>query len=371
MVRLPIFTETADGQLTPMRPSSPPDEDSLQDLIGRFPEVISGDGEPLLLVRREQTVPDAMDGSSRWSLDHLFVSHNAVPVLVEVKRATDTRIRREVIGQLMDYAANGVAYWQPGSLAAAFEKHCQSEGVDYDIAIAQFLGDEDPQEFWNQVDANLAAGRIRLIIAADAIPKELARIVEFLNEQMHCTVLAVELTYFESEDGRRTLAPKIIGETERTELSKKKSRPVPDPISVEDWLEKHIVGKGDPTLQGTHHLINMVRGMGGNVTISEQQGSMLANWHTDDGTVTWPFVLGANGRLGISFGWIKSRPALRDEATRRKFLERMHEAVGGISTSNVNGHPTFPIERLSDVSIAQAFDECARELVELTLVDQG
>ncbi|WOR15330.1 hypothetical protein RYZ27_01460 [Hyphomonas sp. FCG-A18] len=367
MARLPIFTETADGQLMPMRPSAPPDEDSLQDLIGRFPEVISGDGEPLLLVRREQTVPDTMDGASRWSLDHLFISRNAIPVLVEVKRATDSRIRREVIGQLMDYAANGVAYWQPGSLAEAFEKHCQSEGLDCDIAIAQFLGDEDPQDFWNQVDANLAAGRIRLIIATDAIPKELARIVEFLNEQMRCTVLAVELTYFESEDGRRTLAPKIIGETERTELSKRKNRPIPDPISVEDWLEKHIAGKGDPTLQGTHHLINLVRGMDGNVTVSEQQGSILANWNIGNGAVTWPFVLGKNGRLGISFGWIKSRPALRDEATRGEFLQRMHEAVGGLSTSNANGHPTFPIERLSDPIMAKAFDECARELVGLAL----
>lgn len=365
MTRLPIFTETADGQLIPMRPSAPPDEDSLQELIGRFPEVISGDGEPLLLVRREQTVPDAIDGSARWSLDHLFVSRSAVPVLVEVKRATDTRIRREVIGQLMDYAANGVAYWQPGSLTQAFEKQCQLDGVDADIALAQFLEDEDPDEFWSQVDANLAAGRIRLVIAADAIPKELARIVEFLNEQMRCTVLAVELTYFESEDGRRTLAPKIIGETERTDLAKKKARPTPDPITVDEWIEKHIAPRGGLTLQGTQHLIKMVRDMGGMITVSEQQGSILANWTTEDGATTWPFVLGTNGRLGISFGWIKSRPALSDQAVRQSFLKRMHDAVGGVSTNNVNGHPTFPIERLSEVTVANAFSACAKELVTL------
>jgi hypothetical protein len=31
---------------------------------------------------------------------------NAVPTLVEVKRSSDTRIRREVVGQMLDYAAN-------------------------------------------------------------------------------------------------------------------------------------------------------------------------------------------------------------------------------------------------------------------------
>ena len=29
------------------------------------------------------------------------------PTLVEVKRSSDTRIRREVVGQMLDYAANG------------------------------------------------------------------------------------------------------------------------------------------------------------------------------------------------------------------------------------------------------------------------
>jgi hypothetical protein len=29
---------------------------------------------------------------------------------VEVKRSTDTRLRREVVGQMLDYAANAVVY---------------------------------------------------------------------------------------------------------------------------------------------------------------------------------------------------------------------------------------------------------------------
>ena len=76
----------------------------MQALVARYPELITdGDGD-LLLVRREQSIADGPEGGGRWSLDHLFVTRDAVPVLVELKRAVDTRLRREVVGQMLDYA---------------------------------------------------------------------------------------------------------------------------------------------------------------------------------------------------------------------------------------------------------------------------
>jgi hypothetical protein len=64
-----------------------------------------------LLVSREAALPSEENGSDRWSVDHLFLDQDAVPTLVEVKRSSDTRIRREVVGQMLDYAANAVVYW--------------------------------------------------------------------------------------------------------------------------------------------------------------------------------------------------------------------------------------------------------------------
>jgi 5-methylthioribose kinase len=40
---------------------------------------------------------------------------------VEVKRSSDTRIRREVVGQMLDYAANAVVYWPLEMIRAKFE----------------------------------------------------------------------------------------------------------------------------------------------------------------------------------------------------------------------------------------------------------
>lgn len=68
-------------------------------------------------------------GGTRWSVDHLFLDQDGVPTLVEVKRSTDTRIRREVVGQLLEYAANATAYWASEELQLSFEATCETRGI--------------------------------------------------------------------------------------------------------------------------------------------------------------------------------------------------------------------------------------------------
>ena len=50
----------------------------------------------------------------RWLVDRLFLDQDGVPTLVEVKRSSDTRIRREVVGQLLEYAANATKKYTNG-----------------------------------------------------------------------------------------------------------------------------------------------------------------------------------------------------------------------------------------------------------------
>lgn len=103
-------------------------EADFQHLLAKFPELLSGDQiDPAsprrwVLVRREKAVPSEDGGGGRWSLDHLFLDQDGVPTLVEVKRQTDTRIRREVVGQMLDYAANCVVYWPVEGLKATSKR---------------------------------------------------------------------------------------------------------------------------------------------------------------------------------------------------------------------------------------------------------
>jgi hypothetical protein len=216
-----IYQVASDGTLTRMTPSRPANEDEIQQMIANHPEMVTGSDDKLLLIERECSVSDKIDGSGRWSLDHLFVTRDSKPVLVEVKQASNTQLRREVVGQLLEYAANAVVHWSREDIIQSFVRTCGGEDAAQE-RLLDFLregsGEEDisnPHSFWQRVEANLRAGELLLVIVADEIPRELSRIVEFLNEQMHATVQAVELRWFVSGTGTKTLVPRLIGATER------------------------------------------------------------------------------------------------------------------------------------------------------------
>jgi len=214
--------------LIEMREQAYDSEDLLQRWLAKYPDLLAGGdqlaGSPRrwLLVKREAGIPDREAGGTRWSLDHLFIDQEAVPTLVEVKRSDDTRIRREVVGQMLDYAANGVVYWPAVRLRADFESRCAKEGTDAEEVFRDSLGDDlEPERFWDEVEQNLRSGRIRLVFVSDVIPAELRRVIEFLNERMSPTeVVGVEIKQYVGGGKLTTLVPRIVGQTEQARAQK-------------------------------------------------------------------------------------------------------------------------------------------------------
>jgi hypothetical protein len=214
-------------KLVEMREQGYDSEDLLQGWLAKYPSLLAGEqlaGSPRrwLLVKREAGVPDREAGGSRWSLDHLFIDQEAVPTLVEVKRSDDTRIRREVVGQMLDYAANGVVYWPAERLRADFETRCASEGKDAEEAFRESLGDDlELERFWDDVEQNLRSGRLRLVFVSDLIPPELRRVIEFLNERMSPTeVVGVEIKQYVGQGNLTTFVPSVVGQTEQARAQK-------------------------------------------------------------------------------------------------------------------------------------------------------
>ncbi|MBM3862305.1 MAG: hypothetical protein FJ395_22000 [Verrucomicrobia bacterium] len=118
-----------------MKETTSPNEDSLQALLEQYSNLLAGDqiqpDRPLkwLLVEREIGIPDEQGGSNRWSLDHLFIDQYAIPTFVEVKRYENTEIRRQIVGQMLDYAANATVYWPAEKIRAQFEARCSNGGT--------------------------------------------------------------------------------------------------------------------------------------------------------------------------------------------------------------------------------------------------
>jgi len=77
---------------------------------------------------------------------------------------------------MLDYAANGVAYWPAGQLRADFETRCARERKDAEEVFRACLGDEAEHErFSDDLEQNLRSGCIRLVFVSDFIPPELRR----------------------------------------------------------------------------------------------------------------------------------------------------------------------------------------------------
>lgn len=215
-----IYNRTGNGSLDPLVEEPFSTEDELQALLADHPELLDSEqirpGNPRrwLLITREKGVAESPDTSARWSVDHLIVDQDAVPTLVEVKRGSNSQIRREVVGQMLEYAAHAANTWTADELRQTFEESATSSGIEPDEKLGELLDeddDTDANQFWEKVATNLTATRLRLLFVADEIPDELERIVMFLNDQMrNVEVLAVEIKQFKGQHSQ-TLVPRVIG----------------------------------------------------------------------------------------------------------------------------------------------------------------
>src|SRR3954451_14750966 len=104
-------------------------EGTLQALIAEQPQLI-----PLQEIEPELTKPPLLlmreARVAGMELDHLFVTERAVPILVECKRGANREARREVVAQMIDYAANARLEWDADDLAAMLTRRCEDEGRD-------------------------------------------------------------------------------------------------------------------------------------------------------------------------------------------------------------------------------------------------
>ena len=215
-----IYNRSKTGSLAPLNEEPFATENELQELIAEHPTLLDGEqvrpGDPRrwLLIKREKGIAESCDTGSRWSLDHLIVDQDAVPTLVEVKRGSNSEIRRTIVGQMLEYAANAARTWTGDELRQTFEATAAAAKLDPNEELGGLLqvdGEPDVDGFWEKVATNLTATRLRLLFVADEIPDTLERIVMFLNSQMpNIEVLAVEIKQFRGES-TQTLVPRVLG----------------------------------------------------------------------------------------------------------------------------------------------------------------
>jgi hypothetical protein len=359
-----IFLLQSDGSIAHMGATDYDAEVDIQRLLAQHPELIPGaqinpnDPRRWLFISREVGVPNEEHGSDWWALDHLLLDQDAIPTFIEVKRSANSQIRREVVGQMMDYAANATAYWPEHRIRELLNSRCESESIDPEELVRELLTQDEGinvNEYWERVRTNLRAGKVRLLFVADHIPAELRRIVEFLNSQMDpAEVLAVELPQYIGSE-QKAIVPRVLGRTTESEVRKRQTGP------TTKWTEERFFAafeeQNDAETSASCRTIyewatksahNIWWGAG------SVEGSCFPRWGSGDEKCS-PFALWTNGRIQMQFRYFRRVSPFDDVSVREEFRQKL-DAIDGVNIPSdaINGIPAFDI---SELNIGSRFDE--------------
>lgn len=153
----------------------------LRDLIYDHPQAmpvhaIDASLGRVFTVAREFYVP------SVGYIDVLLADERGRLIVVECKLWSNPQARREVVGQILDYARE-LARWDYEDLQRQISATTKRGGnVLYEMA-RQAGCDLDEARFVDGVARDLAAGRFLLIVAGDGITEGARRIGEYLQDQ--------------------------------------------------------------------------------------------------------------------------------------------------------------------------------------------
>lgn len=362
-----------DGSLVEMNQQEYASEDLLQELLAKYPGVLAGDAPSegqrrrFLLIDREVTVPSELQGTERWYVDNLFLDQEAVPTFVEVKRSPDTRIRREVVGQLLEYAANALSYWPRNRMRERFEARCAVASQDPSNELERtFERAGDWEGFWERADNNLRAGKVRLVFVSDQIPAELQSIVEFLNKQMSpAEVIAIEIRQFVGP-GMRTLVPRVLGQTAEATVSKARSR---EPWTEDRFFTELSSRRDDSEAKVARRVYEEGRRLGAEVVWGSGaiSGSFQLGFAREGLRMTfWPVSVWTYGTVELQFEYMKSYPGpFRELQVRIEMIERLNGVPGlSVPVEKVDVRPRILLRDLLDEKTLHGFLEVLAWAVE-------
>jgi hypothetical protein len=190
----------------------------LQDLLYHHPQSlpvtdIESTFVPVISVCKELSTP------SGGYVDILLVTPQGRLAVVEVKLWRNPQARREVIGQLLEYAKD-LSTWHYEGLDAAIRSARRNEGHPdgtlglLDVAKAAWP-DLEEKSFIDGVSSSMQRGDFLLLIVGDGIRHGVSAIAEFLDghASLHFTFGIVEMPVFKDSAGRFLLQPRVHAQT--------------------------------------------------------------------------------------------------------------------------------------------------------------
>jgi hypothetical protein len=162
---------------------------------------------PMFSLGREVATPSG-------PIDNLLISRSGQIVVVETKLWRNPEMRREVVAQILDYAAH-VRGWHYEDLARLWKARFPDGGPLWRAASP----DEDEASWIDRVEDNLAAGRMTLLVVGDGIEGRAEALAELVGGRPDFAfrLALVELRLFNLPDGQVLVVPSTLARTSEIE----------------------------------------------------------------------------------------------------------------------------------------------------------
>jgi hypothetical protein len=147
-------------------------------------------------------------------IDNLMVTPAGLPVLVECKLWRNPQARREVVGQILDYAKE-LSRWSSSDLQRAVRQRLKCSGDPVLEKVKKIAPEMDEIGFNDALTHNLRRGRFLLLIVGDGIREGVEAISEYLQAHagLHFSLGLIELPIFALPDGSRLVVPRVLVRT--------------------------------------------------------------------------------------------------------------------------------------------------------------
>lgn len=188
-------------------------EATLRDLIADHPALLPiHDLDPsygrLVTVTRELNIPGV------GYVDVLLVDERGRLVVVECKLWRNPQARREVVGQILDYARELAGYGYEDLQRQISIATRRQGNVLYTLA-REAGGTLEEADFVDRVSRDLAAGRFLLLVVGDGITEGTRRIGEYLRDQpgLAFTFGLVEMAEYRVDGMGTIIQPRVLAQT--------------------------------------------------------------------------------------------------------------------------------------------------------------
>ena len=223
-------------------------ENWLQKIIHKNPQILPIDDiesgfAPLISLGREIS-------TSVGYIDNLYISPNGYLTIVETKLWKNPEAKREVVGQIIDYAKE-LTNWNFTKLNDGVKNSSQlynnnSKGIIELINDFEKIEENEEYKIIDNIERNLKRGRFLLLIVGDGIRESVEEMVDFLSNtpQIQFTLGLVELQFYKNPnvEGELIAIPNLITRTrEITRAIVKIENSTTGSVTIEtDFIEEKV-----------------------------------------------------------------------------------------------------------------------------------